>query len=109
VNTANVHLCFEWDDQVIVDDHEQAGGIAQNTMSRPTSQSSGMNADEFDFRRSSPGAHPTNSFWHRTVGMVMTGRSGSVFRSELDKSYEDLDGPDSEIWAAPAEGVEWRV
>ena len=102
VNTDNVHLSFEWDRQVMVDDHQQAGGIGQNTMGRPTSQSAGMSADEFDLARSQPNSHPTNSFWHRTIGMVMTSRPGGRFRSELDRSY-DLGDAGYEIWVRTAE------
>jgi hypothetical protein len=102
ISTGNVHLSFEWKDQLTVDDHEQAGGIAQNTLGRPTSQAGGMSADEFELRRSTPNSYPTNSFWGRTVGMVMTSRRGGIFRSELDQNY-DLDDPRYEIWVRTAE------
>lgn len=102
INTKNVHLSFEWEGQLTVDDHEQAGGIASNTLSRPTSQAGGMSADEFALRRSTPDSHPTNSFWGRTLGMVMTSRRGGVFRSELDRTY-NLDDPGYEIWVRTAE------
>ncbi len=102
VDPKNVHLSFEWSGQVTVDDHEQAGGIGQNTLGQPTSQSAGMSAGEFDFRRSAPNSHSTNSFWGRTVGMVIRSRPGGEFRSPLDRRY-DLSKPGHEIWARTAE------
>jgi hypothetical protein len=102
VDTRNVHLSFEWSKQFTVDDHEQPGGIAQNTLGQATSQSAGLSAAEFDFRRSAPGSHPTNSFWGRTSGMVVESKSGGEFRSPLDKA-QDLSGPNHEIWVRVAE------
>jgi hypothetical protein len=105
IDTAKVHLSFEWAEQTMVDDHEQPNGIAKNTMDEPTSQSSGVGADEFELWRFAGNAHPTNSFWGRTVGMVMESRRGGIFRSQLDGPHDLSPSEDAifEIWVRVAE------
>jgi hypothetical protein len=105
IDTANVHLSFEWAEQITVDDHEQPNGIAKNTMDEPTSQSSGVSVDEFELWRFAGNAHPSNTFWGRTVGMVMESRQGGVFRSPLDAARDLSPSADTtfDIWVRVAE------
>jgi hypothetical protein len=105
IQTANVHLSFEWADQTIVDDHEQPNGIARNTMDELTSQSSGVSADEYELWQGASGAFTPNTFWGDTVGMVVESKSSGLFRSPLDGG-RDLSGSNEkslEIWVRVAE------
>lgn len=105
IETKNVHLSFEWAEQTMVDDHEQPNGIAKNTMDEPTSQSSGMSADEFELWQGAGNPYSSNTFWGRTVGMVMESRQGAVFRSQLDAAYDLRPTREQvyEIWVRVAE------
>jgi hypothetical protein len=100
-NADNVHLSFQWDGELTVDDHEQPNGIARNSLDRPTSQAAGMSADEFELWQFAPNAYSSNTFYGHSVGMVLTSRDGGVFHSELDREY-DLGGSE-EVWLRVAE------
>lgn len=103
INTQNVHLSFEWERQITVDDHEQNNGIEKNSLDQPTSQFGGMSADEFELWQGSGSPYASNTFFGRTTGMVAEClEKGGVFRSQLDKSY-DMDAPNIEIWVRTAE------
>jgi hypothetical protein len=102
ITTANIHLSFEWKDQVTVDDHEQANGIGRNSLNQPTAQPAGFNADEFELWQGSAAPYATNTFFGRTVGMVAEAPRGGIFESQLDRDY-DLSDPQFEIWIRAAE------
>lgn len=111
IDTSNVHLSFEWADQTMVDDHEQPNDIVKNTMDEPTSQSSGMSADEFELWQGAGSPYPTNTFWGRTTGMVIESREGAVFRSQLNMAYDlqPTSEKTHEIWVRVAEVSEGGV
>jgi hypothetical protein len=96
--TAAVHLAYMRDDSLTVDDHDDGNTIAVNSLGRPTSQLSGMSADEYPFDQV-PGAF-NGSFFGLTVGMVAEAKEqGGVFRSEVGN--QDLQ--DREVWLRVAE------
>jgi hypothetical protein len=107
INTGNVHLSFEWADQLTVDHHEDGNGIGRNSLDEPTTQS-GVSTDEYTLERNPPGPYspPTyspNTFWGDTVGMVVEcEQQFGFFRSQLDGEY-DLTAPQYEIWVRAAE------
>jgi hypothetical protein len=95
----NVHLAFQIKKSFTVDDHEQAGGIATNSMAQPTSQI-GLTAKEFPFRQNDPGSFDS-SFFGNTNGMVITyEKQNGNFVSPL-KPVQNL--KDKEIWIRVAE------
>ncbi|MFD3373681.1 MULTISPECIES: hypothetical protein [unclassified Streptomyces] len=99
VLTRHVHLAFERQEALTVDNHQDGNTINQNSLGRPTSQSSGMTAAEFPFQQS-PGAF-NGTFYGETIGMVArAGASGRTFRSELT-GPTDLVG--AELWIRAAE------
>jgi hypothetical protein len=105
VMTQHVHLSYQVDKALTVDNHEDGNTIAKNSLNRPTTQLAGMSADEFPFMQASagggaPGAF-NDSFYGETVGMVVkTGRAGRIFRSELNKATNLAK---IEIWIRAAE------
>lgn len=99
--TTVVHLAYTKEDSLTVDDHEDANTIAVNSLGRPTSQQSGMVADEYPFDQVA-GAF-NGSFFGLTAGMVMEPKEkGAVFRSEVGS--EDLN--EREVWLRVAEVAE---
>jgi hypothetical protein len=98
VLSANVHLSFERSGQLTVDNHEDGNTIVTNSLGLPTSQSAGMNADEFPFGQVA-GAF-NGSFYGESVGMVAPpGRPGRTFRTRLRRG----DVRRREIWIRAAE------
>lgn len=94
-----VHLSFEWPNQVDVDHHEDGNGIAKNSLDEPTSQSGGLNAEEYAFAQTA-GAF-NSSFYGNTTGMVAECQErGGEFRSQL-RGADDL--RDNEIWIRAAD------
>jgi hypothetical protein len=83
VVTPKVHISFQRARPLIVDHHDDANGIAVNSLGRPTSQTAGLTADEFSFTQT--GAPQFNAtFFGNTVGMVAKNkRAGGRFRSTL--------------------------
>nr|AHZ89322.1 hypothetical protein [uncultured bacterium 'pool 3 contig00022'] len=103
IDHRNVHLSFETDAAMTVDDHEQTNGIARNSLDEPTSQSGGVSADEYRLARTGASTYTPNTFYGQTKGMVVECREqNGVFRSQLDRDY-DLDTPEYEIWIRTAE------
>jgi len=99
VRTDAVHLSCKKFKQLTVDDHEQTGGIAINTMGQATSQT-GMAASEFPFKQGAAGSFD-NSFFGNTTGMVIQyEKHNATFISPL-KGLRDLKG--KEIWIRVAE------
>jgi hypothetical protein len=99
VIAGNVDLSFEWEKQTDVDHHEDGNGIGANSMGGPTSQSGGLVADEYPFRRG--GGAFNGTFYGNTIGMVAQNKDpGGQFRSELDTA-RDLRG--LEVWIRAAE------
>lgn len=97
--TSEIHISYEETGAVTVDDHENRN-IALNTLGRPTSQSGGLTANEFDF--SQTGSTTFNStFFGSTVGMVAQTKSASgTFRSQLSGP---TDLTNKELWLRAAE------
>jgi hypothetical protein len=91
VMTQHVHLSYQLDAALTVDNHEDGNTIANNSLNRPTTQLAGMSADEFPFMQDPAGGGApgtfNGSFYGETVGMVVRpGRAGRIFRSELTKA-----------------------
>jgi hypothetical protein len=98
VPTALVYRSFELAGQSTVDHHEDANGIAVNSMGQPTTQSGGMVADEYAFDRVATAFN--DSFFGLTTGMVMwIKESGALFRSAV----EAVDARQLEVWIRAAE------
>ncbi|CAN5553355.1 hypothetical protein BH24GEM3_BH24GEM3_10950 [soil metagenome] len=96
----NVHLSFEWREQLTVDHHEDGNGIGINSLGEPTAQSGGLSADEYPFIRSAAGAF-NNTFFGNTIGMVTQSREvGGTFRSQLRRP---TDLRNREVWIRAAE------
>jgi hypothetical protein len=98
-----VHASFQWAKQVTVDDHEQPGGLALNSLHRPTqlTDPAEVTGDEYEFRQH--GKTYTGSFYGDTVGMVLVAASEATtaaFRTSLI-SGTDLRG--TEVWVRAAE------
>ena len=100
VLTDKVHLSFKKNAQVTIDDHEDANGIARNSIAAPTTQSGGLTANEYPFAQGAAGRF-NDSFFGNTVGMVAKseGKLGT-FRSTFDKR-RDL--RKRQIWIRVAE------
>lgn len=97
VLTANVHLSFERERQLTVDNHEDGNTIAKNSLGLPTTQTAGMNADEFPFGQLAGSFN--GSFYGETVGMVVPpGRPGRTFRTQVQRDLRRR-----EIWIRAAE------
>lgn len=97
-----VHLSFEFTDQLTVDDHQQNNTITVNSLGLPTQQTNGLQADEYNFSQySSPIAQYNNTFFGNTIGMVTEcERTNGLFRTEI----EEMDLPENyEIWIRVAE------
>lgn len=102
VLTGEVHLSFKQNRAVTIDDHQQAGGIASNTMGGATTQS-GLAADEHGFSQFAANAFNA-SFFGDTEGMVAVPkkRGGGTFRSALaGRKIGSLLG--REIWIRAAD------
>lgn len=98
VKVENVYLSFEWSEQTTVDDHEDGNTVDKNSLDRPTSQSGGMNADEFPMAQDS--AAFNESFFGESIGLVArSGGSGRTFRSAIGKRNLRK----REIWIRAAE------
>jgi hypothetical protein len=96
--TDTVHLSIQLKKSTTVDNHEQAGGIATNTMGAPTSQTS-LTAAEFAFHQGA-GAFDS-SFFGNSTGMVITyEKQNATFTSNLS-SVQSLKG--KEVWIRVAE------
>jgi hypothetical protein len=94
----NVYLSFEWSRQVTVDDHEDENTIDENSLGRTTSQSGGMNADEFPMAQTAAAFNDT--FFGESTGMVArSGGSNRTFRSSVGKRNVRR----REIWIRAAE------
>jgi len=99
VLTQHIYRSYERSKTLTIDNHEDGNTININSLGQPTTQLSGMSADEFPFDQVS-GAF-NGSFYGLSIGMVAKpGRPGRVFRSELEK-VTDLSK--SEIWIRAAE------
>jgi hypothetical protein len=95
----NVHLAVQKTKQVTVDDHEQTGGIATNTMGQSTSQS-GLVAQEYPFNQYVSGTF-NNSFFGNSIGMVIKyDKQNATFGTKL-KPVQNLKG--KEIWIRASE------
>jgi phosphatidylserine/phosphatidylglycerophosphate/cardiolipin synthase-like enzyme/subtilisin family serine protease len=99
VLSQNVHLSFELDKVLTVDNFEDGNTINKNSLGQPNSQLAGMSADEYQFGQVS-GAF-NGSFYGETIGMVVkAGPAGRMFRWSLKGS---MDLSNSEIWIRAAE------
>ena len=99
VLSQHVHLSYELNAALTVDNHEDGNTINVNSLGQPTSQLAGMSADEFPFGQAT-GAF-NSSFYGESIGMVVrSGRPGRIFRSALKKP---LNLGKSEIWIRAAE------
>ena len=99
VMSQHTYLSFELDGVLTVDNHEDGNTINTNSLGQPTSQLSGMSADEYPFAQAA-GAF-NSSFYGETIGMVVrAGRPGRIFRSSLKRL---LDLSKSQIWIRAAE------
>lgn len=97
--TESVHLSFERNDPLVVDNHEDGNGIGLNSLGEATQQSGGTVADEFHFGRG--GGSFNGSFFGDSVGMVIeAGGNGRMFVQELG-GPRDLQG--QEVWIRVAE------
>lgn len=102
VLTQHIYRSYERSKTLTIDNHEDGNTININSLGQPTTQLSGMSADEFPFDQV-PGAF-NGSFYGLSIGMVARpGRPGRVFRSEL-KKVADLSK--SEIWIRAAEVID---
>jgi len=102
VRTDRVHLSFEWNEALTVDNHEENNGIATNSLGGPTNQAA-LSAEEFAFHQSSfMGLAPFNdTFFGKSLGMVIQCEEpGGTFRSELP---DPVDVTAREIWLRGAE------
>ena len=87
---SNVCLSFDKLERDVVDEHEESGGIAKNTMNQNTVQADGFSADEYRFTQSS--AAFNYSFYGDSNGMVATSeKANGVFTSPLDDTYDLTD------------------
>lgn len=103
VAASHVHLSFEWEKQLTVDDHQQANTIHTNSLGGPTQQIGGLVADEYRFSQiAGPIPQFNGTFYGNTIGMVAECRERSgVFRSELTR--QDISPEGAEIWLRAAE------
>ena len=102
VRTDKVHLSFEWEERLTVDNHEENNGIGDNSLGGPTDQL-GVTADEFAFHISSlQGLAPFNAtFFGENLGMVLqVEEQNGIFRSELPDA---VDVKNKEVWLRAAE------
>ncbi|GAB1541203.1 hypothetical protein NUACC21_38730 [Scytonema sp. NUACC21] len=98
VLTQHVYRSYERSKVLTVDNHEDGNTININSLGQPTTQLSGMSADEYPFDRVA-GAF-NSSFYGLSIGMVVEpGRAGRVFRSELKATNLSK----NEIWIRAAE------
>ena len=98
VKAADVFLSFEWEKQVTVDDHEDGNTVDKNSLDLATSQSGGMNADEFPMAQTN--AAFNDSFFGESIGLVArSGGKGRIFRSAIGK--RDL--RKHQVWVRAAE------
>jgi len=101
VATQNIHLSFELEGQVTVDDHEDRNGIGINSLGQPTAQLSGLTADEYTFAQTTATTTYNKTFFGNTIGMVTEClESMGRFRSQLSGN---TDLSDREIWIRAAE------
>jgi len=97
--TDKVHLSFQLKKALTVDDHQQRGGIATNTMGQPTSFAS-LVAAEFAFTQNDPASFD-DSFFGNSIGMVLKyEKQNATFTSNL-KPVQDLNK--KEVWIRVAE------
>lgn len=100
VATQHVHLSFQQDKALTVDNHEDRNGIGSNSLGAPTLQLGGMSADEFPFRQGAAGAF-NNTFYGDSTGMVArAGGNGRLFVQELGGKFDLVN---HEIWIRCAE------
>jgi hypothetical protein len=102
VRTDRVHLSFQWNEALTVDNHEENNDITKNSLDGPTSQTA-LSAEEFAFHQSSFMGLATfnDTFFGKSLGMVIQcERLGGTFRSELP---DPLDVTAREIWLRGAE------
>ena len=97
----HVHLSFEWQEQLTVDDHEQPNDIVQNTVNQPTAQSAGLTVEEYELWQGAADPPPVNTFFGRSRGMVLDG-SGD-FRTQLGGGIDLRPETGREIWLRVAE------
>jgi hypothetical protein len=103
----HVHLSFEWEEQLTVDDHEQPNDIVQNTLNEPTAQSAGLTAEEYELWQGAAAPYPISTFWGMTRGMVLEG-SGE-FRTQLAGGIDLGPHTGREIWLRVSEVSSGRV
>ena len=97
--THSVHLSFEREKVLTVDNHEDGNGIGKNTLNQPTTQAPANTADEFAFRQG--GGSFNGTFFGNSTGMVIKpGKPNREFRSPLAKKTNVTK---SEIWIRVAE------
>ena len=88
VLTSKVHISFQRERSLIVDNHEDANGIGLNSLGQPTAQSGGLTADEYSFSQTGSPRY-NNTFFGRTIGMVASSaRPAGTFRSSLGASQD---------------------
>lgn len=95
----NVHLSFQFNNSLIIDNHEDGNTINNNSHNLPTSQIGSIVADEYSFKQG-PGSF-NNSFYGNSIGMITidAGINGT-FGSQLPQNT-NLEG--KEIWLRTAE------
>ena len=97
--TDNVHLAIQLKKSTTVDNHEQSGGIATNSMNMSTTQTS-LNAKEYAFMQGSSLRY-NDSFFGSSTGMVIEyEKENATFTSNLDP-VQNL--KDREVWIRTAE------
>jgi len=105
VLTQHAHRSYEWAKVVTVDNHEDGNTIGTNSRGQPTSQLSGMSANEYAFGQD-PAAY-NSSFYGESTGMVIaSGQAGRIFRTALP-TPRDLTR--REVWIRAAEVTDGRA
>ncbi|MFO0914380.1 MAG: hypothetical protein U0795_15575 [Pirellulales bacterium] len=100
VSHQHVYLSFEKQLQTTIDNHEDGNGVGVNSLGLATSQTGGLNANEFPFGQVA-GAF-NEFFFGESIGLVaLAGSPSRVFRTAIGE--RDLRG--REIWIRAAEVV----
>jgi len=99
VNHENVHLSFQFDNSLIIDNHEDGNTININSNNLPTTQLNSILVDEYPFRQG--GGSFNNSFFGNSTGMVATDSGiNGIFSSQLPPN-SNIEG--KEIWIRTSE------
>jgi hypothetical protein len=99
VHHENVQLSFQFNNSLIIDDHEDGNTINTNSLNLPTSQIGSIVADEYSFRQGAGSFN--NSFYGNSTGMITTDAGiNGTFGSTLPLNTNLIK---KEIWLRTAE------